>query len=350
MVPSPDCLSHHFSILWLFTLTCAEIVLILAPLHPRVFADHLPAVFRPFDDDLVGRERAAGTDPAARVSADTFVSAMIASDRVNASPDELAAAYTYASGRTGDGDRSLTLEQLAAFAADGAPADAPQEGGSGGFGGWASWVGVGHGDGGAAARRAVVKARIKFRDAGLLGRPFPGEAFARLDPEGGGRVSRLVFKRALREIGFALVDEAPEGQRLEAPGDELRKPQGESSEQANVPACGEGWREQQSKAIGDDILGSITDDAAREDVEIQPCGGDDQEEGEDARRRRVFREKVEEIERATAEKVRHVDGIRYSALGEPRRQQRCDVATMDALRRGHSLSEPVTVAPFTAPH
>lgn len=91
--------------------------------------------------------------------------------------------------------------------------------------GWASWIGIdvgingtGKGRGGpynasgcAAARRALLKARVKCRDAGLLGRSFPGEAFSKLDPEGAGRLSRLAFKRGLREMGFALVDESPEG-------------------------------------------------------------------------------------------------------------------------------------------
>lgn len=83
------------------------------------------------------------------------------------------------------------------------------------FTSWAGWIGAGTTQRGgtaatgAAARRALIKARVKCRDAGLLGRSFPGEAFVRLDPDGAGRVSRLAFKQALREMGFALVDESP---------------------------------------------------------------------------------------------------------------------------------------------
>lgn len=244
-------------------------------------------------------ERNAGTDPAIRVPAETFVSALITSERVKASPEELAAAYEYASGGTGINDRGLTLEQLAVFAADGGAAESTKRGDDGGFHGWASWIGVVHDGGGAAARRAVVKARVKFREAALLGRPFPGEAFARLDPEGGGRISRLDFMRGLREIGFTLVDEMPESHvqqpRTDSPGNARPESLGNSG---NVAV--KGGQGGPSVGVVSGVLGDITPDGGGDDCEIRLTQGD---EDEASRKRQLFMEKVQEIERATAEKV-----------------------------------------------
>ena len=240
-----------------------------------------------------------GSDPKTHVSEEAFVSALLASDKLSASPEELAAAYAHASGRPGSRDQSetardLTLEQLAAFTA--------LAGGSGGLDaadncwGWVGWIGtVGRpGDGGAPARRALVKARAKCRDAGLLGRSFPGEAFARLDPEGGGRVPRPAFKRALREMGFALVDEAPKGDigRDEAmPLGWQREPQEHEQKLEGEPGASK-------------ILGIVEDDDHTElgVKEIRLHGGEGADEEEDSRRK-AFRERVEEIERSTAAKV-----------------------------------------------
>lgn len=165
-------------------------------------------------------------------------------------------------------------------------------GGTNNYGGGIASVWVGGaplpGDGGPAARRALVKVRVKCRDAGLLGRSFPGEAFSRLDPEGGGRVSRPAFKQALREMGFALVDEAPAS---EIDKGTLRG--------GNAAQCEEGGGNG-----GEGVLGRMVAEdgtAARNDEEIRLRkveGGE-----EDDARRKAFRDKVEEIEKAVAEKV-----------------------------------------------
>eukprot|EP00752_Nemacystus_decipiens_P007715 g6898.t1 len=245
-----------------------------------------------------------GGDPGAHLSEETFVSALLSSERVTASPDELAAAYAHASGGIRGGrdtscHQPLTLEHLAAFATYGGGScpSAEYAGASGGgYSDWASWVGAARpGDGGVAARRALVKARVKCRDAGLLGRPFPGEVFARLDPEGAGRVGRPVFKRALREMGFALVDEAPEHNRDGLLGGDaewraLKK-------ERETAGCGE-------RGTGG-ALGRLVEESSAaaangdEEVRLRRVDGEDREE----ERRNAFREKVKDIERATAEKV-----------------------------------------------
>lgn len=229
------------------------------------------------------------------------MSTLLSSGRVTASPDELAAAYAHASGGSG-GDRdtqSLTLEHLAVFAtcgAAGCPSADYADGNGGGYSDWASWVGASRsGDGGAAARRALVKARVKCRDAGLLGRSFPGEVFARLDPEGAGRVGRPAFKRALREMGFALVDEAPENNSEGLLG-------GDAEWSALVKereGAGGGRRG------GGGGLGSLVEESSAvaangdEEVRLHRVEGEERDEA----RRNAFREKVKDIERATAEKV-----------------------------------------------
>lgn len=234
------------------------------------------------------------------------MSALLSSERVTASPDELAVAYAHASGGSG-GDRDtgchqpLTLAHLAAFATyggggGGCPSAEYAGGGGGGYSDWASWVGAARpGDGGAAARRALVKARVKCRDAGLLGRPFPGEVFARLDPEGAERVGRPAFKRALREMGFALVDEAPEynSEGLLGGDAEWRASQKER-EGAGGDRRGAGG-----------ALGRLVEESAAaaangdEEVRLRRVEGEDRDE----ERRTAFREKVMDIERATAEQV-----------------------------------------------
>lgn len=243
------------------------------------------------------------------------MSALLSSGRVRASPDELSAVYGYATGGGGGSvgtdtgcHHPLTLGHLAAFATYGTGSGSAQDadydsGGSrsgGGRGGsdWASWVGVARpGDGGPAARRALVKARVKCRDAGLLGRSFPGEAFARLDPEGAGRVSRPAFKRALREMGFALVDEAPENnsEGLLGGDEQLRVPREEGRRAAG--GGGKGWG---------GSLGSILEESQA----AAGCDVDDEvrlrrvERGEQEEAKiNAFREKVKNIERSTAEKV-----------------------------------------------
>lgn len=242
-----------------------------------------------------------GTDPAACVSEEAFVSAMISSGKVNASPDELAAAYAYAAGGGGvhDDDRGISLENLAAFAADSGPVDATQHADGSGSRHWVGWIFPGYGDGGAAARRALIKARVKCRDAGLLGRSFPGQAFARLDPEGAGRVSRLAFMRALREMGFALVDEEPEGTKLGALGDAPWQ----SSSCVGDTAAGQRSAQVARKNIGGDNLGIMAEDVARDEAEVRMHKA--QVEEEEEARRMAFRAKVEQIERAAAEKVRN---------------------------------------------
>lgn len=231
------------------------------------------------------------------------MSALLSSDRVTASPDELAAAYAHASGSSG-GDRDtgrhqpLTLEHLAAFATyggGGGPSAEYTDGGGGGHSDWATWVGAARpGDGGAAARRALVKARVKCRDAGLLGRPFPGEVFARLDPEGAGLVGRPAFKRALREMGFALVDEAPENNSEGLLGGDAewralkKERQVVGGGQQGGGAFGRLVEESSGAAANVD-----------EEVRLRRVEGDELDE----ERRNAFREKVKDIERATAEKV-----------------------------------------------
>lgn len=235
-----------------------------------------------------------GSNPKTRVSEETFISTLLSCGKFNASPDELAAAYGHAAGvgngSNGDARRELTLEQLAAFAAYGVPSVGTSEGSSGGAG-WASWVGAARpGDGGAPARCAIVKARIKCRDAGLLGRTFPGEAFAKLDPEGSGRISRPAFKRALREMGFALIDEAPESNDLAGSLFGASTQQHLSGEEGKGTA-GRGG-----------LLGSMAEEDAGkddEDVRLRRVEGEE----EDDARRKAFREKVGDIERSTAEKV-----------------------------------------------
>lgn len=230
------------------------------------------------------------------------MSALLSSERITASPDELAAAYAHACGNSGGDDRdtgcqkSLSLEQLAAFASYSGGGDRSTEyahGSGGGYSDWAGWVGAARpGDGGAAARRALVKARVKCRDAGLLGRSFPGEVFARLDPEGAGRVGRPAFKRALREMGFALVDEAPENNSEGLLGGDA---EWRASKQAR-----EGGRR-----VGSDGLGSFVGESfaaaanGDEEVKLRRVEGEERDE----ERRDAFREKIKDIERATAEKV-----------------------------------------------
>lgn len=247
------------------------------------------------------------------------MSTLLSSGKLSASPDELAAAYAHAAGGgvcSGGGmtnynnnmDRTLTLEHLAAFATYSAPhtgeatagggGGGSSRGGGGGDGGdWVSWMGAARpGDGGAAARRALVKARIKCRDAGLLGRCFPGEAFSRLDPEGGGRVSRPAFKRALREMGFALVDEAPEGNGA----GEAALGNGNT---AAWHAKEEGRREEGRGADVRGVLGSMMEDDPAvndgEEVRLRRVEGD----GHDDAKRAAFQDKIKEIERSAAEKV-----------------------------------------------
>lgn len=221
------------------------------------------------------------------------MSALLSSGRFTSSPDELAAAYAHAAGGGGGGGdtkSSLTLEHLAAFATFG--------GGSGGND-WDSWVGAGQsGDGGAAVRRALVKARVKCRDAGLLGRSFPGEAFARLDPEGAGRLGRPAFKRGLREMGFALVDEVPEQNREEILGGDAQRRASEREWEVAGCAWGKEGRE------GGGGLGNIIEEVhcGEEEIRLRRVEGEEQDEA----RRNAFRKKVEDIERSTAEKARFV--------------------------------------------
>lgn len=248
------------------------------------------------------------------MSEETFVSALLSSERVTASPDELAAAYAHAAGGIG-GDRGtacpqpLNLEHLAAFATyggGGCPSAQYTDGGGGGYSDWASWVGAARpGDGGAAARRALVKARVKCRDAGLLGRSFPGEVFARLDPEGAGRVGRPAFKRALREMGFALVDEAPENSSQGLLGGDA---EWSALEQEREAVGGRQWG-------GRGALGRLVEESSAaaangdEEVRLRRVEGEERDE----ERRKAFREKVKDIERATAEKVsRSLNSVAYS--------------------------------------
>lgn len=235
------------------------------------------------------------------------MSAFLSSGRVTASPDELAAAYAHASGNSGaDRDtgchQPLTLEHLAAFSTYGG-GDCPSveftDGRwGGGYSDWASWVGAARpGDGGAAARRALVKTRVKCRDAGLLGRPFPGEVFARLDPEGAGRVGRPAFKRALREMGFALVDEAPENNNEGLLGGDSEWRALEKGREGAAGGGRRGWG---------GALGSLVEESSAaaanggdEEVRLRRVEGEERDE----ERRTAFRDKVKDIERATAEKV-----------------------------------------------
>lgn len=185
----------------------------------------------------------------------------------------------------------MTLGQLASFVSWGGPAVETTLGiGCNSDGDrWSTWVGVPQpGDGGVAARRALIKARIKCRDAGLLGRPFPGEAFARLDPEGAGRVPRPSFKRALREMGFALVDETPEKNREGLLGGDA---QWSDTKKERGVGASEGC------PLGD----LVEEEHAKDDEEIRlrRVEGDEEEEA----RRKMFRDKVEEIEKSVAEKV-----------------------------------------------
>ena len=262
-------------------------------------------------DDATGKKE---SDPKkTHISEETFVSTLLSSGKLSASPDELAAAYGHAAGGVGSGGsgrgnstdhRMLTLEHLAAFTTYSGPhiGDAAGGGGHGGGGGggggggdWASWMSAARpGDGGVAARRALVKARVKCRDAGLLGRSFPGEAFSRLDPEGGGRVSRPAFKRALREMGFALVDEpAPEGMGSEGQG---------ALANGNTAPWSASEAGLGTAADVRCILGGMLEDNPAydgEEVRLRRVEGD----GHDEARRNAFQEKVKEIERAAAEKV-----------------------------------------------
>ncbi|CAB1116161.1 unnamed protein product [Ectocarpus sp. CCAP 1310/34] len=239
-----------------------------------------------------------GSDPKTQLSEEAFVSALLSSASLTASPDELAAAYAYTAGGSGSGGgtgshHGLTLEHLAAFASCGGGGGGG--GGAGSGGDWVSWIGaVRPGDGGAAARRALVKARVKCRDAGLLGRSFPGEVFAKLDPEGAGRVGRPAFKRGLREMGFALVDEAPESNSEGLLG-------GDQQWRA-IKAGQEGGR---GRAAGGG-LGNMLEEAASatathadEEIRLRRAEGEERDEA----RRQAFREKVQDIERATAEKI-----------------------------------------------
>ncbi|CAM9773902.1 unnamed protein product [Scytosiphon promiscuus] len=288
-----------------------------------------------------------GSDSKAKLSEETFVSALLSSGRVRASPDELAAAYGYATGGIGDSSGAdtgchhplLTLGHLAAFATygggdgSGSAQDADDSGRGVGRNGsgrsdWASWVGVARpGDGGPAARRALVKARVKCRDAGLLGRSFPGEAFSRLDPEGAGRVGRPAFKRALREMGFALVDEAPESNCEGLLGGD-KQWRVLKDEGGRVAGGGKG--------VGGG-LGSILE-------ECQVAGNDDdevrlrrveREEHEEAKIN-AFREKIRNIERSTAEKLDEAGAICGVSAGGGAKDEGVEpsVAILDGDRSG----------------
>lgn len=259
-----------------------------------------------------------GSDPKARVSEEAFISALLSCGKLSASPEELAAVYAHAADQEGANgasntsksiDRGITLEHIAAFvAALGVAGDPDASNCSPRF--WVDWVGAvaRPGDGGAAARRALVKARAKCRDAGLLGRSFPGEAFSRLDPEGGGKVTRPAFKRALREMGFALVDEAPErgGDGGTGGGEIVFGGQREPEEQQQQRLEGVG-----GKGAGDNRnLGSAANRDVKEDGEEDQAGrgfeeirSRDEPGGERDAKMKAFRERVEEIERCTAEKV-----------------------------------------------
>lgn len=252
-------------------------------------------------------ETKAGSDPQARVSEETFISALLSSGKIIASPDELAAAYSHAAGG-GGGNRVPTLEHLAAFASTAAigsnsitdnatPHLTNDDRGGGSIA--SAWVGGAPlpGDGGAAARRALVKVRVKCRDAGLLGRSFPGEAFARRDPEGGGRVSRPAFKQALREMGFALVDEAltTENDRGLLRGGNAVQCHISSKEAGRGGGGGDGGGEVLGRMMAEDGAAAIHD----EEVRLRRVEGDEEDEA----RRKAFRDKVEEIERAATEKV-----------------------------------------------
>lgn len=263
-----------------------------------------------------------GSDPKARVSEETFISALLSCGKLSASPEELAAVYAHAAGQgEANGvsntsksiDRGITLEHIAAFvAALGVAGDPDASSCSPCF--WVDWVGAvaRPGDGGAPARRALVKARAKCRDAGLLGRSFPGEAFSRLDPEGGGKVTRPSFKRALREMGFALVDGAPDrGGDGGAGGGEIpdemmyggqREP-AEQQQQRREGVGGKGAGE--SRNLGSTVKGEEEEEgeegqAGRGFEEIRSR---DEAGGERDAKMKAFRERVEEIERCTAEKV-----------------------------------------------
>ncbi|CAM9771908.1 unnamed protein product, partial [Ectocarpus sp. 6 AP-2014] len=241
-----------------------------------------------------------GSDPKAQLSEEAFVSALLSSASLTASPDELAAAYAHAAGDSGSGGgtgshHGLTLEHLAAFASCGGGGGGGGGGGTGSGGDWVSWIGaVRPGDGGAAARRALVKARVKCRDAGLLGRSFPGEVFAKLDPEGAGRVGRPAFKRALREMGFALVDEAPESNSEGLlGGDQQWRALKAEQEGGRGRAAGGGLGNMLEEAA------SATATHADEEIRLRRAEGEERDEA----RRQAFRAKVEGIERATAEKI-----------------------------------------------
>lgn len=147
-----------------------------------------------------------------------------------------------------------------------------------------------------------------------MGRSFPGESFARLDPEGGGRVSRLAFKRALREIGFALVDEDRNNTSCDINGGERLGAVGDYDSHAQEYS-GLGKNEQQrgvTKDKRDGNLGLVaeadeTTDSGKgeEEVRLRRVEGE-----EDVAKREAFRVKVEEIERVTAAKVSsHTIGI-----------------------------------------
>lgn len=91
--------------------------------HAAQTAHHLIPEHRANVLKQKGRDR---DNPDGRVSEETFVSALLSSGRVNASPDELAALFAFAAscgegGGTSDRSRGVTLTHLAVFAADGGP-------------------------------------------------------------------------------------------------------------------------------------------------------------------------------------------------------------------------------------
>lgn len=259
-----------------------------------------------------------GSDPKARVSEEAFISALLSCGKLTASPEELAAVYTHAVGQEGANgvsntgksiDRGITLEHIAAFVAALGMAGGPDASNcSPRF--WVNWVSAvaRPGDGGAPARRALVKARAKCRDAGLLGRSFPEEAFSRLDPEGGGKVTRPAFKRALREMGFALVDEAPErGGEGGTGGDEImlsgkHKPTEQQQQRVEgVGRKGAGESRNLRSAVNREVEEDGEEDQAGKGFE--EIRSRDETGGERDAKMKAFRDRVEEIERCTTEKV-----------------------------------------------
>lgn len=222
-----------------------------------------------------------------------FVSSFISCGKIDASPDELAAAFAHAIGASGcshldgrDSDRTLTFEQLAGFAVQTAPYAGAD--GCDGFGT------VFAAPGGAAGWRALMKVRVKCREAGLLGRPFPGEAFAKLDLANSGRVTRLSFKHALRDMGFALVDESL---ALEVPGSAVEVGERHSTEGAQDAVDRNGIM----------MLGDLAEEGDEDQEEVRLSG---MVRDNDDEKRKAFRDKVAAIEKAVTEKV-NASSIRH---------------------------------------